>query len=445
MRLMRYTVMIAMAAVLAGGGAVQLAGAQTSPAAGQIDPAAGHAPAQTRPEADFQLAEGLVALVNDIPITSFELRQRMLLLIVMTQVQPTPETLPAIQAQALNDLIEEKLQSQELVRYDFQLPSEEVDAEITQIAQSVGLTPQAYLDYMSSAGVRPETVREQIRIQTSWQILVRERYRNRTRASRNQVEQAIARISESAGRPQYLVSEIYIDAARVGGMQSAMYGAGQLVDQIIQGAPFQAVARQFSAAPSAANGGDAGWLIQGDGHPNLEPIFETLAPGQISRPIPVEGGVYVIYMRDKRAGSATSIVNLRQVMAEAGSDASEDSVRAAMERLNVLRPDLTCDNIIERSRAETGLIGGDLGESDVDDLAPQFQQIARNAEIGEVSAPVRTPLGVHLLVVCGRRLGGPQVPSFAEVENRLWGQQLGMVARRYLRDLREDAHIELKG
>ena len=117
---------------------------------------------------------------------------------------------------------------------------------------------------------------------------------------------------------------------------------------------------------------------------------------------------------------------------------------AATARLEALRPQLTCDNILQRATSEQGLLGADLGESDVANLAPQFQQVARSAEIGTISSPVRTPLGVHLLAVCGRRVGGPDAPTFQQVESRLQGQNLGMLARRYMRDLRADALIEMK-
>ncbi|MBA3999096.1 MAG: peptidylprolyl isomerase [Brevundimonas sp.] len=390
------------------------------------------------------MAEGLVVLVNDVPITSYELRQRMLLLIAMTQVQPTAENLPAIQQQALNTLIDEKLQRQELARYEVNIPDEDVDAELAMIAQSVGITSEAYLAYLADGGVRPETVREEMRVRIGWEALVRGRFGPRARVGRNQVDQTIQRISAAASRPQYLVGEIFLDASRVGGQQAAMNGANQLVQQIIQGAPFMAVARQFSAAPSAASGGDAGWLIQGEVPPGLQTALDNMEAGQLSRPIPVEGGVYIIYLRDKRDGSSTSLVNLRQVMIEADPDASDEVIAAATQRLNALRSGLTCDNILERSRQETDMLGADLGESDVDDLAPQFQQVARSAEVGSISAPVRTPLGVHLLAVCDRRAGGPEAPNFNEVENRLRGQQLSMLARRYIRDLREDAHIDFK-
>lgn len=445
----RYTAGVAAATMLVSVAPAPLVTAQTppdpAPVAGQLDPAAEQAPQRPAQAPQFDLAEGLVVLVNDQPITSFELRQRMLLVIAMTQVQPTPETLPAIQRQALNALIDEKLQMQELARYEFSLPEEEVTAEIAQIAQSVGITTETYLAYLAEMGVRPETVRQQVRAQTSWEILVRERFRNRARVGRNQIEQTVQRITESSGRPQYLVGEIFIDATRVGGQQAAMNGANQLVQQIVQGAPFMAVAQQFSNAPSAAAGGDAGWLIQGDVPPALQTTLDNMQPGQLSRPIPVEGGVYIIYLRDKRDGSSTSMVTLRQVMIEADQNASDEVIAASTQRLNALRGELTCDNIIERSRQEPGLLGADLGESDVADLAPQFQQVARSAEIGSISAPVRTPLGLHLLAVCGRRVGGPDAPSFEEVEMRLRGQQLGMLARRYIRDLREDAHIDFKG
>ena len=448
MRFKRYTAGVAVAALMASIAPAPLATAQTAPetpVAGEVDPSAEQAPQRPAQQAEFDLAEGLVVLVNDAPVTSFELRQRMLLLIAETQVQPTAETLPAIQRQALNSLIDEKLQQQELQRYEVEIPDEDVDAEIARNAQSAGITPQAYMAYLGQVGIQPQTIREQIRTQIGWQALVSGRYGNRARVGRNQVEQTIQRISESASRPQYLVGEIFIDASRVGGQQAALNGANQLVQQIVQGAPFMAVARQFSAAPTAASGGDAGWLVEGEAPQAVQTALDNMEPGQLSRPIPVEGGVYIVYLRDKRDGSSTNLVTLRQVMIEADEDASDADVAAAAERLNALRPTLTCDNIIERSRAEDGLLGADLGEADVDSLAPQFQQVARSADVGTVSAPVRTPLGLHLLAVCERRTGGPNTPTTQEVEARLRNQQLSMLARRYIRDLREDAHIDVKG
>lgn len=442
MRLMRYTTGVAIAALIAGSALAQTAPA--GQAAGALNPAAEDAPQVAPPQASFQLADGIVATVNDQIITGFDLRQRMLLLIAQTQVQPTQENLPSIQQEALNRLIDERLQSQELVRYEVPVTDADVDADIAAMAREAGTTPEAYLGFLEQGGIRPQTLREQLRTEIGWQQLVGGRFGSRARVSRNQVEQAMRQITEAAAKPQYLIGEIYIEASRVGGMQEALNGATQLVQQMVQGAPFQAVARQFSAAPSAVRGGDAGWVVQGAVQPALQQALDALEVGQLSNAIPVEGGVYIIYMRDKRSGASTSLVQMKQVMIELPETATEAQVAEATARLESLRSTLTCDNILQRATSEQGLLGADLGESDVQSLAPQFQQVARSAEIGTVSSAVRTPLGVHLLAVCGRRAGGPEAPSYADVENRLRGQNLSMLARRYIRDLRADALIEMK-
>lgn len=452
----RYTTGVAIAALLAGSATAQTApqtapqpAPQTAPvtpaAAGTLNPAAEQAPPARPTAPPFQMSDGILATVNDSIITGYDLRQRMLLLIAMTQVQPTPENIPAIQQQALNALIDERLQVQELANFkDLRVGDAEVDAEIAAMAEEVGTTPQNYLDFLAQGGIRPTTLREQLRTQIGWQQLVGGRFQSRARVSRSAVESAMRQLSEAASKKQYLIGEIYIEASRVGGQQAALNGAAQLVQQMVQGAPFQAVAQQFSAAPSATRGGDAGWVVEGSMQPELQQALDQLAPGQLSRPIPVDGGVYIIYMRDKRDGASASLVQIRQVMVELPETASEADVAAATQRLEALRPQLTCDTMLARATSEQGLLGADLGEADVQNLAPQFQQVARSAEVGSISTPVRTPLGVHLLAVCGRRVGGTEAPDPRQIENQLFRANLANLGRRYMRDLREDALIEMK-
>jgi peptidyl-prolyl cis-trans isomerase SurA len=443
MRLIRYSAGVALAALLAGT-AYSQAG-PNSPAAGELNPAAEQAPVSAPTAApEFRLVEGVIATVNDELITSYDVRQRILLIIAMTQVEPTEENLPAIQRQAVNSLIDERLQSQELTRYEVQVAPEEVEAQITRMAQGSNLTAQEFYNFLAQGGIEPESLRKQIRTEIGWRRLVGGRFNARARVGRAQVEQTMQRLAADAARPQFLIGEIFLDASRVGGQAAALDGANQLVQQLVAGAPFQAVARQFSSAPSAANGGDAGWVLSGDGDPALQAAMAMLEPRQLSRPIPVPGGVWIIYMRDKRTGSTTSLVNLKQIMVELDVNAGEADVNAAAARLEAIRASLTCDNIIQVSRDQEGLIGSDLGESDVANLAPQFQQVARSAEVGTISSPVRTPLGLHLLAVCGKRIGGPDAPSFEQVEGRMMDQQLAMFERRYIRDLRADAAIETR-
>jgi peptidyl-prolyl cis-trans isomerase SurA len=445
MGLKRYMTGVAIAALLAGPAMAQTAPPAEPTAAGNLNPAAEAAPAAPPAAPAFQMSDGILATVNDSIITGFDLRQRMLLLIAMTQVQPTAENIPAIQQQALNALVDERLQAQELANFkDLVVSDQQVDEEIAAMAQEVGASPQTYLDFLAQGGIRPATLREQIRTQIGWSQLVGGRFQSRARVSRGAVEAAMRQVSEAAAKKQYLIGEIYIESARVGGQQAALNGATQLVQQMVQGAPFQAVAQQFSAAPSATRGGDAGWVVEGTMQPTLQQALDQLEVGQLSRPIPVDGGVYIIYMRDKRDGAAASLVQIKQVMIELPETASAAEVAAATQRLEALRPQLTCDTLLARATSEQGLLGADLGEADVQDLAPQFQQVARSAEVGSISTPVRTPLGLHLLAVCGRRVGGVEAPNPQAIENQLFRQNLATLGRRYMRDLREDALIEMR-
>ena len=149
MRFQRYLTGVAIAALLAGTAVAQTAPQQPA-AAGTLNPAAEQAPPAAPAAApQFQMADGILATVNDSVITGYDLRQRMLLLIAMTQVQPTPENIPAIQQEALNALIDERLQVQELANYaDLVVTDQEVDQEIAGMAQEVGATPQAYLSFL---------------------------------------------------------------------------------------------------------------------------------------------------------------------------------------------------------------------------------------------------------------------------------------------------------
>ena len=446
----RFTTGTAIAAVLSSA-TLAPAFAQTAPqaptsqAAGTLNPAAEDAPVRATEEARFQLSDGVIATVNDRIITGFDLRQRILMIIMMSQVQPTPESMPALQQQALNDLVDERLQAQEIAKFEsLKISDQEVDRELATMAREVGLSVEDYLRFVQQGGIQLPAFRESIRTRLGWSDLTVGRFRDRARVSSTQVDQAMRQLTESATKPQYLIGEIYLDAARVGGMQEAINGARQLTQQMVQGAPFQNVARQFSSAPSAARGGDAGWVVQGTVQPALQAALDVLEVGQLSNPIVVEGGVYIVYMRDKRAGAATSHVSLKQVMVELPETATEAEVAAATARLNSIRSGLTCTNILEQGREQDGITASDLGEADISDLLPQFQQVARSAEVGSVSDPVRSPLGLHLLAVCDRRVGGPEVPSRQQIENRLQGQNFAMLGRRYLRDLREDALIEIK-
>ncbi|MCA0355344.1 MAG: peptidylprolyl isomerase [Proteobacteria bacterium] len=409
------------------------------------------APPAERPAGPQPLSESVAAVVNDDIISSYDLMQRMRLLMATSGMQPTQENLPQIEQEALRSLIDERLQMQELKRVEKQQKitiistDKEVEEQIGEIAQSNRVSADQLKQQLVAQGIGLETWRAQLRAESSWQSWIQGRYGSRLRIGEDQIKAYQRRLADAAAKPQYQISEVFLDAARVGGMEVAQNGAAQLITQMQQGAPFAAVARQFSGSATAANGGEVGWVSQGEMPPEVDAALEQLRPGQLSRPIQVRDGVYIIYLRDKRAGSKTAIVDLKQVAAPLAADATQAQIDAAMKTLADLKPKITSCQTLEATAGKVdGLVAGDLGEAEITDLAPAFQEAANKLEVGQVSDPIRTDAGLHLIAVCGKRQGGANAPTHDQIENRLRGQQLALIAKRYLRDLRNQATIETR-
>lgn len=439
-----------MAAATAAG-AILTALMSAAPAArAQLAEPGSQAPSASAPAAGG-LGESVVATVNDEIISTYDIVQRMRLLIVTSGIQPSEQNLPDIQREALRSLIDEHLELQELRReaktqkFDLIASDAEVNDELADIARSNNTTPDQLLAQLAAQGVGAQTLRDQLRAEISWRGWIRGRYGQRLVIGDDQVAAFQKRLEAEAGKPRLQISEIFIDAARAGGEAAAEQGAQQLIAQIKKGAPFAAVARQFSSSPSAASGGDVGWIATGEMPPEVDRTLETLRPGQLSGPIPVKDGVYIVLLRDRRAGGESILVDLMQAAIALRRDAPNARVEEAQAKLLALRPKISgCDTLAATVAKTPGVVSGDLGEADIKDLAPAFRSAAETLQVGQVSAPIRTDAGLHLVALCSRRHGGADALSHEQIENRLYGQELAMIAKRALRDLRNSATIETK-
>jgi peptidyl-prolyl cis-trans isomerase SurA len=404
------------------------------------------APVMARP-----LTESVAAVVNDDIISTYDLAQRMRLLIATSGIQPTQDTLPQFQQEALVSLVDERLQMQELRKVSKEqkvaiiATDEEVQDELADMAKENNLKPDGFVQALASQGIGKETLYAQIRAQVSWQRWIQGRYGTRLRIGEDQIKATQARLVAAAAKPQFEVSEVFLDAARLGGMDATLKGAQQLVAQMQQGAPFAAVARQFSASATAANGGDAGWISAGEMPPEVDTALEQLRPGQLSQPIPVKDGVYIVYLRDKRSGAGQTLVSLKQVAVALNPDAAQGDVDAAKAKLEAVRSQIKgCDTLEAVAGKTQGVVAGDLGEAETSDLLPEFAEAAKTLQPGQLSQPIRTKVGLHILAVCGKRSAGAPQITHDQLENRLRGQQLSMISRRYMRDLRNSATIEMR-
>jgi peptidyl-prolyl cis-trans isomerase SurA len=397
------------------------------------------------------LTEDVIAHVNDEVITNYDIGQRMRLLVVTAGIQPTRDDMAELQQYALSALIDERLEMQELKREEKEqkvsiiATDSVVDDEVADMARDAHMTSAQLLSSLAQQGIGADTLRAQLRAQLSWRDWIRGRYGSQVLVGEDQIRAFQARVAAEASKPKYQINEIYIDLQKAGSLDQAMNEANQLIDQLHKGAPFAAVARQFSASSDAANGGDAGWVTAGELDPAVQTALDAMRPGALSAPIPTKDGVYIIQLRDRQAGGSSLLISLKQAAIALPANAPQAQVDAARATLEALRPQLHgCDNFETIAGHVQGVLAGDLGEAEAKDLAPAFRDAALTLPVGQISEPIRSDQGLHLLAVCGKRSNTAQGLDHDQIENRLMGERLEMINKRSLRDLRNSASIEVR-
>lgn len=395
--------------------------------------------AQERP-----LSEGVAAIVNDQPITRLDVRQRVQFLIATSGAQQiTPELLQRATSAALNNLIDERLQLQEAAKFKLDVPDREVDRILTNQARQNGSTLENFFRDLADIGVSAQSYRDKTRAEIVWQRIVSGRFGSRVRINRDQVKAALDRILANTNKPQYLISEIFLEDENVQSAPQTLEGAKTLVQQLRAGAPFQLVAQQYSFAPSASTGGDMGWITLGELKTEVASVVEQMAAGTISEPIVVPGGVMIVSVREKRDPSPPKAkLKLREMTRKVPAGSDEATWRRAEQAARTSRDALRngCDGV-SRAAQRGGLDVIDYGEIEDADLGEPFRTQALGLSNGQASAIFRSDAGVHVMVLCDRENTGSDIPTLEQLEDRLYDQELSLIARRYLRDIRREAAI----
>ncbi len=400
------------------------------------------------PRAQAQAMEGVAAIVNDEVITTYDLRQRVRLILTSSGVEPTPELLQRAQSQALRGLIDERVQLQEAAEFDIAVSPDEVNAAIDRLARQNNVTADAIQRDLAQVGVDVRTLEDQLRAEIAWRSLMNGLYGSRVRVSDDQISQALERMAASASKDQYRMAEILVEPRITPQGEDVSMQDVQYVYQILQqsqGRAFAELARRVSAAPSAVNGGDVGWVSAGDlRHEALERELAGMRPGAISQPVQTREGIYIVLLIEKREGADLERVRLRQLLLSTtqagGRDAQEEAARQLNDATRRMR---ACDDVARVKRSLPRVIASDLGLVTPRDLSPSIRAAVEALEPGQTSEAILVPAGAIALSLCERVDMTPEsLPSRAEVENQLIDRQISLLSRRYLRDLIDTATIE---
>ncbi|HKF72327.1 MAG TPA: peptidylprolyl isomerase, partial [Stellaceae bacterium] len=224
--------------------------------------------------------------------------------------------------------------------------------------------------------------------------------------------------------------------------------ADRLIDQIHQGASFSAVAQQFSQSPSAAVGGDLSWLTAAELPRDIAAAVPSLQAGQLSAPIRTAGGYYIVGMVDRRTfgtpGPGDMLVSFVRVMFPFASQADPDKQKAFVAAQQLSETAKSCDDMKRIGQERAPQTSGETRDVKVGTLQPQFKDLITTLQPGQASRPLNAGAGAIVVMLCERKEPPSQIPTRDQLVDTLTRQRLDTLARRYLRDLRRTAYVDMR-
>jgi peptidyl-prolyl cis-trans isomerase SurA len=416
-----------------------------------VSVAAPFALAQTRaaPAPAANAVGTIAAVVNDDVITVTDLQLRLRLALMSSGLPASQENQQRMLPQVLRLLIDEKLQGQEASRTGVAVPAQDVDKALASIAGQNHLSTQQLFTMLKSTGVPQAALEDQVRAQLAWRQLVQRKFVSQVEISDTQIDEVVERLRANQGKPQYLVASIFLAVDQDSGDAQVKALADRLVAEVRKGAPFPAVARQFSQAAGAQNGGDMGWVLAGQLEPALDQVLGGMTQGQVSDPIRTLGGYNILLVRDKRvvnAQTATGVkVRLNQIVVPVPSTAPANRVDTVVGQMRNDFKDISGCEAFRTKVKELGVTANpDLGDVLLSRLPQGMRQVVSSLADGQVSPPMRVSDGVAVMMVCSRADAGGDGIDRDQIRAGLAEQRIDMMQRRLLRDLRGNAYIDIR-
>lgn len=392
----------------------------------------------------------IVVVVNDSPISLYDLKQRVLLFMMSSGArQFSEQDQQYLNQQALQSLVDDKLRTQEARKYKTIISKSEQEQSFATYAQQMRLTPQQLEDQLNRVGIRKESMLKQIEASLAWEQVVGGLLMPQVSISDEEIYAILDRMTGNKGQQEYNPLEIFLLVTENDQREDTRIAALRIVEQLRDDTSFQLMARQFSQSTTSAVGGDLGWLMKSQINAEIISTIETLETGQISDPIETEDGFYIIQLAGKRqiltASETDAHIDLQHLFFEVSDKAQSDELEALEQTISAAAAKIeNCENLEEQGKKLGAKETGSLGTLAISDLPKNLHQIILDLEIGRATAPVKEENGYRVFVVCDRKAPTIRMPDYDSVEGTLSQQRVGLIARRHLRDLRRDAIIDYK-
>lgn len=401
----------------------------------------------------------IVAVVNSEPITNNEVQN--LKLRLEKQLQPGSATPNAqiLTQQALDQLINEKAQMQQARDNGIRIDDAEVDQTELNISRQNQVSKEELYKRVALEGLSVSAFREQLRSQLMISRLREREVDNRARISDTEVEQYIQ--GQQAGSPS-VSNQIDLNLGMIliavpenssdQELAELKIKAQQIAQRAKSGESFAALAQAFSQAlDKGANGGEMG-MRPSDRYPTLFiDSTQNLSKGQVSDPVRSGAGFHILKVLERKQSdmSSTLIVQTRarHILLRTGNDLPETAARSRLVsyKQRIQAGTDFADLARQFSQDGSASAGGDLGWSSPGQFVPEFEEVMARLRPGQISDPLISRFGAHLIQVMERREVPLSVREQREmVRTQLREKKIEELYSAWVEELRGRAYVELR-
>ena len=407
------------------------------------------------PRSRITLVDRIVAVVNTEVITQNELQQQVEASIDALRRGGTPvPAREALERQVLDRIITERVQLQFAKETATYIDELDLDRTISRIAEANNLALPEFRSRLEADGTPFAKFREELRKE----ILIT---RIREREVDSKINIADSEIdnflneqkdtTESLG--EFRLGHILVrvpEQASPDQVERARARAQEVISKMAQGGDFAQLAATYSDAPDGLKGGDIGWRP----HDRLPELFAEavvkMGVGDVSGVLRSPAGFHVLRVIERRGGSAPMLAeqsHIRHILVRTSELTSEDE---AKRKLTVLRERIVNGtDFAELARLQSDDSsagrGGDLGWISPGDTLPEFERAFQSLKLMEVSVPVKTQFGWHLIQVLERRTSDVSSDrKRLEARKTLRDRRSDEAYQDWLRQMRDRAYIEYR-
>ena len=400
----------------------------------------------------------IVAVVNDEAITSVELEDRARFAVKQLAQQGTaPPPKAVIERQLLDRMIGDRVQLQLAKETGLRVDDPELDRAIGRIADQNKITVDVLKQTLERDGVPYAKFREDIRNEIIMTRLREREVDNKIVVTDSEIDALLAgSTSENMRNDEFELSHILIvvpENASPEQLQTRRARADEALAQLTKGADFRQVAAAFSEAPDALRGGEMGWR-QGERLPTIfYDAVKTMKPGEVSGILRSANGFHILRLNERRsqalaqAPASVQQTHVRHILLKTNELVSETEARNRLMGLKERLENKGDFAELARVHSEDASAskGGDLGWILPGDTVPEFERAMNNLKPGEISDPVRTPFGWHLIQVIER--GTKDVSKERQrigARQTLRARKADEAYQEWVRQLRDRAYVEVR-